>query len=70
MLACLTIAIQRDADRLDVGGQELGGARLAQHILAHRAILPGQRGECVDPVRVRQEPAVSDHVRVERAGRT
>ena len=60
------VAGQRDPHRPDVGVQEVGRARLAEHVVADRPVLAGQRGQLGDPVRVGQEPAVRHHVGVDR----
>ena len=47
-------------------GQERGGARLAEHVRAHRGAEAGLRAQLGHPVRVGQEADVEDHVGVQR----
>ncbi len=49
-----------------VSVEELRRARLAHHVIGHRRMLPGERAQLVDPMRVRQEAHVHHHVGVHR----
>ena len=46
--------------------EELGGVGLAEHVVAHLGVGPGERAQLLDPVRVREEAAVEHEVDVER----
>ena len=46
--------------------EELPGAALREHVVADGRVEPGERAQLLDPVRVRQEPAVEHEIDVER----
>ena len=46
--------------------EELARAALREHVVADRRVEAGERAELLDPVRIRQEPAVEHEVDVER----
>src|SRR5260221_7101751 len=66
MLATALVAIQRDLEHVEVGPDEFLRAWLSQHVVPDGLVLSVLGRELRNPVRVRQETAVGDHISVDR----